>query len=288
MASDQAVLDQIGGSWAIQHGSPYSSRQFFVANLRHLITLLRREQALIAATGNTSRTITGDIKLIDITLNRTHSVPAKIVLGANAASGAAKGQDAVINDNVSGKILIAIAGLGAPAVGVTSDGGHAMCIGDSECLIIAVGGHGASPRNPPALAWGANGTDGGNGGYGLAGGRGVGNVIYGVGGNGAPGSPGQRGSPATTFMGYTIFAAGTPGTNGADGDGGIAMSVGGDATDYYAAGGRAAGPTNPFPGATSPGAAGTAGLGTVIHGPNDVRIIGCTNGDGTPGAVMQR
>ena len=287
MASDQAVLDQIGNSWAIQHGSPVSSRQFYVSNYRAIWQILRQEQVAIRASGNTSRTITGNMNIVDITLSGKVSVPAKIMIGADGlSSGSGNGEDVWLMENQSGRILIAMAGSAVRKVSATTSGGNAYCIGASESLLIAFGGHAASPFNPPTMAYGTNGTSGGDGGLAIAATAGQGNVIYSIGGNGAKGTPGQIGRPAGTFLGWTFRPPGTPGTNGADGDGGDAISSGGDASDFYAQAGKTVPPKNPFP--TIAGAAGTPGHALIIHGPIDPKIIGAINGDGTNGRVISR
>ncbi len=232
------------------------------------------------------------------------NVPATIMIGADAILAGGHGHDVSLwKPSIDAQILIAAGGNAVGAVGKTCRGGWANCIGGNECLIVAIGGHGARTPDPnPLPGPGTNGTNGGDGGEANAGTGGVGNVIYAEAGDGEPGSSGVAGRPAKLFyiLGIKKFITIWPGIpNGVDGDygnGGDAYTIGQDHADFFTTGGAASGPIKTWGvfgptimgsgmGGGLPGKAGKVGIGFVKSGTVDVTVT-ARNGDGTPGVTI--
>ncbi|MEO4045342.1 hypothetical protein AAFN47_27430 [Hoeflea sp. CAU 1731] len=278
MASDAEVIKAIGNSWGIMYGSPVSSRQFYVSNIKPIRKILQKEQAAIRASGGVQRKITGTALIPLLSLNGpSATVPIEILIGASASTtGPSDGENAALYQPQSGYILIAIGGDGVSHISSPSDGGDAVCVGAGDSLIIALGGHAASPSNPTPMPLGATGTTGGDGGNATAVATTAGSVIHAYGGDGKRGSLGGNGRRSTWYRSFI-----RPGINGDDGDGGDALAYCGDHCDLLARGGGA--PTPFRPRYSTPGASGQGGNATVVHGANDVHVLACTNGLPTGG-----
>ncbi len=282
MATDAEILARLGNSSAIFAGSPRSNRQFFVQNIKPIRSILGKEQAAIRASGSTERKITGSITIPSVTMMSSTSVPIEIVIGAEAAAtGPSDGENAKLYQQQAGYILIAMGGNGVSHISATSDGGDAICVGAGDSLIVALGGHAATPSNPNPMPLGSNGTAGGDGGNAWAHANQPGSVIHAYGGNGKKGSRAGNGRRSKSIFGYTYRPLINAGIWGDDGDGGDAIASDGDSCDLVAIGGRVAKPVRLR--YATPGNPGRGGQATVIHGPNDVKVFDSLNGDGSAG-----
>jgi hypothetical protein len=286
MPSGQALIDSVAAfiNFDDSTGRPY------VVFLRDVRRVLNTEQAAMGRAGQAQRTDTGVMTLNPLSGGPPQRIPTIIRLGGDGATAGEDGHDATLHEpTLSGHILIASAGKASRAVAQTTRGGSAQCLGAAENLVIALGGHGGTPWNPPTMPYGANGTDGGDGGSALAVCLGAGCVAEAQGGDGGWGSPGQVGRPGGPGWFFPRPPA-PPGRDGNDGDGGDAIIVAGNHATLFAFGGKATlrvpstlalGPT------TAPGRGGADGTATIHHGPIDVRAY-AQNGNSTPGRIIVR
>lgn len=313
MPSGQAFIDSLANT-AIQYNDARSRP--FVVNLKILRKLIAAEQAILGAAGQPSRTDKGKMTLNPLSGAKPVKIPTIVEIGGDGPKSGGNGNDVAIwNNTTDGHILIAAGGNAVSSINVgplaagalpTYHGGRATCIGRNECLVIALGGHGARTPNPsPLPPAGTDGSDGGDGGEAQAACGGEGNMIFAQGGDGKQGSAGIAGIPGKIksypFWGMKLTPGTPSGVDGDGGDGGWAICVGEDHTDFVALGGRAGwtiyvtlGPM--LPGGTPttiggigggrPGTPGNPGLATVVPGKIDVSVVSI-NGDGSPGIVKK-
>ena len=241
MATDEQVIDALANTGAIQltgHSQPT-----FDVDVAKVRAVLQPEQAALnppGPGGQPDRFISGNITLPGILpTDPPTMVPIEILIGAD---GLVPGQFAqgisveLFDWWTSGVILIAAGGNGRPSgrIGVrTLDGGHAFVVGNSESLLVALGGHGGIPASPPQ-------PDGGHGGNGIAIGTGAGNDFYVQGGDGRDGTAGTTGSSGTTGTWMIgMVPGGTGAVGGTGGNGGKAIAAGGENSFALANGGDA-------------------------------------------------